>query len=70
MKKKTNKKAEFTEKERKIGKLMISTWSSLESHILWTYKELGNANNREDAKFHIECVKEYVEMLKLLSELY
>jgi hypothetical protein len=58
------------EKFRKIGKLIIMTYKSLESHILWTYKDYIGSKSVKDRKFHIECVKEYAEMIKLLSELF
>jgi len=53
------------ERRRIIGKLMVMTWGSLESHILWPYLE----KPKNDEKFNIEVIKDYIEQLKLLSEL-
>ena len=51
-------------REEKIKRLIELAWSSLESHLDWTHKD-----SSEGKKFHKRCVKEYSEMIKLLSEL-
>lgn len=40
-------------------------YSSLESHLLYTHRP-----SSEGVRFHIRCVKEYAEILKILSDLY
>lgn len=52
-------------KEKKIERLIRLVWSSLESHLKYTH-----SNTSEGQKFHIDCIKEYAEQIKLLSELY
>jgi len=44
---------------------MVMTWGSLESHILWPYMK----DPKNDEKFNIQVIKDYIEQLKLLSEL-
>lgn len=48
-----------------IEKAMNLVWSSLNSHLPWTYK-----NSSEGKIFHRRCVSEYVELLRLLNKLY
>lgn len=56
------------DKRKKIEKLMRMTWSSLESHLAFTYsKKLPSTY--ESNLFHVKCVKDYSEQIKLLSEL-
>ena len=47
-----------------IGKLLVMVWDSLNSHIPWM-----NDKSDEGPEFHKKCVKEYAEMIKMLSEL-
>jgi len=48
-----------------VEKIIRQAWSSLESHLEYTYK-----NSSEKEKFHKACVKEYVDIIKNASELY
>lgn len=48
-----------------IEKIIRQTYSSLESHLKYTYRP-----SSEKQKFHKDCVKEYVEIIKNASELY
>lgn len=59
-------------KQEKIERAMKLVWSSLESHMIHDrdfpkkkccIKEVGNI------QFHKKCIKEYSEILKILSEL-
>jgi hypothetical protein len=52
-------------RERKIAKAIILTYDSLQSHLRWTY-----IKSTEGIGFHKKCVKEYTELIKILSELY
>lgn len=49
---------------KKIEKLYRMIWSSLESHLPYTYDKYS------DRRFQKKCVKEYSEMFKILSDLY
>ena len=49
-----------------IDEMMRLIWSSLESHLEWTHEHGKDG----DMKFHKKCVKEYVKMMKLTSDLY
>lgn len=53
-------------KEQKIERALKLIWDSLQSHLEWTYKK----DKSEDPKFHKQCVKEYAELIKIISELY
>jgi hypothetical protein len=50
---------------REIERAMRLTWSSLESHLAYTHQK-----SAEGTKFHIKCVKEYVQILENLGNLY
>ena len=53
------------EKARKIDRAIRLTWESLESHLAWTHKQ-----SSEGTTFHRKCIKDYAEIIKILSELY
>lgn len=56
------------ERARSIEKSIRLAWSSLESHLFYTYAKrltIGETN-----RFHKKCVKEYAEIIKHLSTLY
>lgn len=52
-------------KERKIERAIRLTYDSLQSHLRYTYIKTS-----EGERFHKNCVKEYSEIIKVLSELY
>ena len=52
-------------RERKIDKAIRLTYDSLQSHLRYTYIKTTEGN-----KFHKNCVKEYAEIIKILSDLY
>jgi hypothetical protein len=49
-----------------IEQLIRNEWDSLESHLPYMY---GKVPKPETNKFHKQCVKDYSEQIKLLSEL-
>lgn len=53
------------DRAKKIDTLIRMVWSSLESHLEWTHTDC-----EEGKDFHKKCIKEYSEIVKLLSELY
>ncbi len=55
----------MTNRAKKIEQAIKLTYDSLQSHLKYTH-----AHSSEGQKFHIKCVKEYAEVIKLLSELY
>lgn len=52
-------------REQIIERLLQLINDSLESHLPWTHKK-----SAEGTGFHITCVKEYAEMMYLVSKLY
>lgn len=64
MEKKTD--ADFKAKE--IERAIRLAFSSLESHLQYTHG--GRLVRNEDREFHKNCIKEYADIIKVLSELY
>jgi hypothetical protein len=56
----------MSKRAKKIEKAQKLVWASLKSHLPYTYGKTKDGTN----KFHRKCVREYVELLKILSELY
>ena len=56
------------DKAKKIERAMEIIIDSLQSHLPYTHS--GELIRGEDDAFHKTCVKEYCEVLKILSELY
>ena len=62
-------------KEEKIERAMRLVWDSLESHLPHTYgqRECVRCKAKlckcDNSKFHKKTIKEYVELLTILSEL-
>lgn len=52
------------EKAKKIERAIRLAWSSLESHLQWTHKK-----SSEGEKFHKQCLEEYAELIKILTEI-
>lgn len=44
-------------------------WSSLETHLGYTHSRSGLIRN-ETHNFHKKCVREYVEIISILTRLY
>lgn len=58
----------MTEDEREaviLAEAIRRVWDSLESHLDWTHGEEEAVTD-----FHKECVKEYVQLIHLLTSLY
>lgn len=55
------------ERARKVEAAIRLSYSSLASHLQYTY---GKVPKGESRAFHKRCVKEYATIIKLLSELY
>jgi hypothetical protein len=53
-----------TKKEREIEEAIRLTWSSLESHLRYTY-----AKSAEGTRFHKKCTQEYARVIEILSGL-
>jgi hypothetical protein len=51
-------------KEKKIERALRLTWDSLQSHLEYTYKK-----SWEGKQFHKKAVKDYSEIISILSEL-
>lgn len=60
------------DRAKKIDRAIRLVWSSLESHLEGAHRNLKllEKKNGESNKFHKQCVKEYAEVIKILSELY
>lgn len=60
------------DRAKKIDRAIRLAWSSLESHLEGAHRNLKllEKKNGESNKFHKQCVKEYAEIIKILSELY
>ena len=63
------KKGEKYKREKKIGKAIEMVWISLESHLITPYYGRKGLFEK-DNKFHQECVRDYAELIKIISELY
>jgi len=51
-------------KDKKKERAIRLTWTSLESHLYWTHSK-----SSEGKQFHKRAIKEYVEIISILSEL-
>ncbi len=52
-------------REKKIDKAIRLVYDSLQSHLRYTYIKTS-----EGPEFHKICVREYADIIKILSELY
>jgi ppGpp synthetase/RelA/SpoT-type nucleotidyltranferase len=51
-----------------IRRLMRNVWGSLDSHLKYTYKK--GLPKEESNEFHKQCIREYSQAIKDISELY
>ncbi len=51
-------------REKEIERAIRLTYSSLESHLHWTH-----AKSSEGKTFHKKCIREYSELIFILSKL-
>lgn len=58
------------EKAKIIGKAIGMIYGSLESHLLTPYYGKRKDLFEKDNKFHQQCVREYAEIIYLISQLY
>lgn len=59
-------------KNQIIAKAIRLIWESLESHLDPSFLKPEKLDKKrgETCKWHQKCVKDYVELLRLISELY
>lgn len=62
--KRTTTKAK--ERAKKIDRALRLVWWSMESHLHWTHHYSKTLDQRWEKK----CVRDYAELIKILSELY
>jgi hypothetical protein len=60
------KKLSKKQRAREIEKAIRLAYSSLESHLPYTHKKHVDGS----MKFHRECIREYSEIISILSKLY
>ena len=51
-------------KDKKIERAIRLTWESLQSHLYWTHSK-----SSEGKQFHKKAIREYAEIISILSEL-
>lgn len=51
------------EKNKDMEKAVRLVWSSLESHLTYTYRK-----SSEGKRFHLRCVKEYAKILEIITK--
>lgn len=59
------KNGKNTQRSKNVEIIIKLAWSSLKSHLPWTYK-----NSSEGQKFHKLCVMEYAKIIENASKLY
>jgi hypothetical protein len=62
------KKLTKEQRAARVDRAIILAWGSLYSHLGFTQK--SGPVRKEGAVFHQKCVREYSELIKILSELY
>lgn len=60
-----NKVIKKQDREKNVEKIIRQTWTSLESHLAWTYKK-----SSEGKKFHKTAVKEYLDIMNNAVKLW
>lgn len=58
------------EKAQKIERAIRLVWSSLSSHLKYTHHKDACKKDWEGHEWHQACIREYAEVIKILSELY
>lgn len=58
-------------REQEIERAIRLIWDSLESHLAYTYEPLPKRAEKdgETNEFHKQCVREYAEVISILSNL-
>ena len=52
-------------KEKILEEAIRLVWESLESHLEWTHRK-----SPEGTAFHVQCVKDYIKLMTLVTQLY
>lgn len=55
------------DRAEKVERVIRLAWSSLESHLSYA---TGRIKHIDKPVFHRKCVKEYAEIIQIVSELY
>jgi hypothetical protein len=58
------------ERAKMIERALLLTWSSLESHLRFTHEVVDPKDTNETNAFHKKCVREYSEIISILTKLY
>ena len=53
-----------------VGKAIEMVWTSLESHLITPYYSNRKDLLEKDKGFHQQCVRDYAELITLISKLY
>lgn len=56
------------ERAKVIQRIIFLVWDSLDSHLPYTYE--SDEGVKASPAFHKKCVKEYAEIIKLLTSIY
>ncbi len=65
MKPKPKPRRKATEDAETIEEMIRIVWGSLESHLMFTHQK-----NPDGVEFHRQCVKEYAELIVMMTKLY
>lgn len=68
-KKRENRSVKDDRRARLVEEAILLVWSSLNSHLPYTYRKYSNAKG-ENKQFHKKCVKEYIRIIEILKEFY
>ena len=71
MKRKLSKRQKLSaERAKVVERIIRQVWSSLESHLSHTYLPIKNHNLDGTNNFQKRCVREYAEIINMLTYLY
>jgi hypothetical protein len=70
MKRKTKRESLRTKRAKVVDKCIRIAWSSLESHLDWTWKPLGNEALNGNHNFQKKTIGEYSDLIRYLTMLY
>ena len=56
------------EKAKKIERAIRLAWGSMETHLIYAYGKPAKVQG--NTAFHKKCVREYAEIINILSQLY
>ena len=58
-----------SEKRKRICQLIDDVYDSLQSHMPASYDDVRRCDSCGGRDFHIQCIKDYADQIKRLSEL-